>query len=195
MKKQSLKFALMAMFILPALHNVNAQENQIKKKIQISYGFMGGQIQPGEVVVKEAEIPSGNTLIIDADLLKLSPKLSGGFHLGFGVAGYESIHDGVINNTLGVHYGIDLHYSLLPLNRDKLKRWELSLNASLGSYFMPYHTMQIEYGLGVKLEYYLFDKFGLFAESAWGKYQYGAYNVSRLGLGNTMLKLGVSYRF
>lgn len=195
MKKVFLKLTLMAIFILPGLYNVNAQENQIKKKIQISYGFIGGQLQPGDIVIKEAEIPSGSMLMINADLLKLSPKLSGGFHLGFGIAGYESIYDGVINNTLGVHYGIDLYYSLLPLNRDKFKQWDLSLNLSLGSYFMPYHTMQFESGLGVKLEYYPFEKFGLFAESAWGKYQYGTYNVSRLGLGNTMFKLGVTYGF
>lgn len=194
MRIQKIKIVLLTIFMLLLLQNANAQDIQSNKKVQISYSFTGGELAPGTNIIKEMEISSGSVVMINANLLDLSPKLIGGFYLGFGAAGYQSVYDGVICSTLGIHYGIDLHYSVLPFNGDKFKRWDILLNASLGSYFNMYQTMQIEYGIGITLEFYPFENWGLFAESSWGKYQYGNHENSFLGVGNTNLKIGISYR-
>jgi hypothetical protein len=192
MKK--LGITLVSIFMLLAFQNANAQTFQSNRSIQISYGFVGGEIAPGTPAIKEMKIHSSNMLMVNANLLELSPKLVGGFHLGIGMVGYESIYDEGISNTVGIHYGIDLQYSILPFNGDGFKRWDVLLKTSLGSYFNPYQTMQVEYGLGVAVEYYPISHLGIFVESSWGRYKYGDYNISLLGEGNTMIKAGVSYR-
>ena len=191
------KKIIFAIFIIALGATCFAQNNIFN--VRIGYSKVGGAIETPFANYQlysdySAPIPSGSTLTVDADLLPLSPRLSFGGYVEIGRSwAYDQPTLPILEEpSVSFHYGINLSYRMLDLSSEK---WDLRLNGSLGSYWCPHITTQVEYGLGAMLAYYPFKHFGLFGELSWGSYLCSQRYSNIIGHGNTKAKVGISYRF
>ena len=179
-----------------------AQENHLLHSIKVSYSYMGIEIPDNYIVKDNVTMYSGSTINVDADLWSIIPKTSIGFRLGVGGGSssqilYSSEEETVllVTPTIGIHYGFNVRYHLLYAQDMETAHWDISLNGSLGSYWCPGITPQLEYGAGITITYYPFRHIGIFAESEWGKYKFTQFRRSNLGWRNTKTTAGICFRF
>ena len=199
MKKRTLTALALLVSVMSVCNaQTSAQVNDIQNRsIRLGYGFMGGYFNPGQVILRNTTVGSGSLLNINADLFRVTNSVSIGAHLGIGQAATQaSINLPTLEyHTVGVHYGIDLSYHILENAGFNTDKWDLRLNASLGSYWLFQITPQIEYGAGFSAAYYPFKHLGIYGDLQWGRFLYNGYANSRLGEGHSKLEIGVSYRF
>ncbi len=138
------------------------------------------------IISENSEHLWGYAIMLDADLWQLSRNFSAGVHLGFSPSSYRIVTNE--HSSLGVHYGIDLSYNMLP----DCDRWNVSINGTVGSYWAFYKMPYLSYGASLRAEYYPLKHFGFFAELGWGKYLFTSHATVRYG--ETMAKIGLSYR-
>ncbi len=185
-------FAILLMNVFTS----NAQEtSQFKPSINVSYSLTGSEVAASmSLNSKLYEHNSGGSVVVDADLFEIFPRLSGGFHLGFGLMGYtnSSMTDAAneeVYNTIGVHYGLDLHYTLYSS-----KYWNIQLGATMGGIASNACIPIAEYGLTSTVKFFPIEKLGVFLEAGWGNYFFSKRYIEFLGVGNANLKVGISYR-
>ena len=179
-----------------------AQENPLCHSLRVSYSYMGVEI-PAEYLIKDnVTMYSGSTINVDADLWRIDTKTSIGFRLGVGGGSssqtWYSSEDEMallVTPTIGIHYGFNVRYHVLYAQNKEKTHWDISLNGSLGSYWCPGITPQMEYGAGVTITYFPFRHIGIFAESEWGRYKFTQFRRSNLGWGNTKTTTGICIRF
>ena len=190
-----MKKLLVFSFFLTALNVATfAQNNGFNRNIRIGYSHVGGAIEGGYIIYDHIPIYSGSMLSVDADLLKLPPRLTLSGHIEFGGAATRELDTAffTITPTIGVHYGIDASYHVLDASIDS---WDVRINGSLGSYWCPGITPQAECGLGIIAAYYPLKHFGIYGELAWGHYLYNQLGNYYVGFGNSKMKVGIAYRF
>ena len=188
MNKRKLLAALMTAFVMMNVYSAKAQETfEFKPSVNVSYGI--NQIHSTKF---ETIAPTG-LIAIDADLFEIFPRLSGGFHLGFGLMGYtnSAMEDtgADVKNTLGIHYGFDLHYTVF-----NSKNWNIQVGATMGSIASIACIPIAEYGLTSTVKFFPVEKLGVFVEAGWGNYYFSKKYFDHLGVGNANLKAGISYR-
>jgi len=199
MKKNVLTFLVLLASVLSVC---NAQDGVSGKdirnrSIRIGYGLMGGNFDAGQVVLHNSYMGSVGLLDISADLFRATNSISIGAHLGFGLAAtQESLTlPSLMYNTIGMHYGISLSYSVLDNAGFTSDKWDVRLNTAIGSYWLLPLTPQLEYGAGFSAAYYPFKHWGIYGDIMWGRFLYNGNGNAHLGEGNTKLGIGVSYRF
>lgn len=176
--------------------NCVAQESKSSKSLRASFMYIEsatlsyGSI-PGEIRSYTNHV-WGYAVMIDADLWQLSRNFTAGIHLGFSPSSYDrgAASSSASPTVVGVHYGVDLSYNLLP----DCNRWNLTFNGTLGSYWTVFTSPHVSYGASVRAEYFPLDHFGVFAEIGWGKYYFTRQEFSTLNYGETMAKIGLAYR-
>lgn len=192
--------ALACMLTLGAIQaqekNETSKDGIQNRSIRVGYGIMNGSLNPGQVILHNGLYWGwDNMLNISADLFRINNSISIGAHLGVERASTRETVElpSLEYNTVGLHYGIDLSYSVLGNAGIDTDRWDLRLNANIGAYsFFPI-TPQLEYGAGISATYYVFDHFGIYADLMWGRFLYSS--GSYLSEGQTKIEFGVSYRF
>lgn len=175
-----------------------AQELPVDRSIRIGYSYMGGAVNDGYFpIYEDGKINSGNSWSLDADILKMSRFSTLGVYLEFGGSAISERDPiaAILTPTIGVHYGIGLSYHVLRRIDPAINRWDVRLNGTLGSYWCPNLTPQVEYGAGISVFYYPFKHIGVFGELQWGHYHYNEWAWHIVGFGNSKMKAGVSYRF
>lgn len=193
--KSSFKVVLSAILLMNAFA-INAQNtSQFKPSVNLSYSLTGSY-EAASMSLNSMlyEHNSGNSIMLDADLFEIIPRVSGGFHLGFGLMGYtnSSMTDAVIEevyNTIGIHYGFDLHYKV-----HNSKYWDIQLGANMGIIVSKACIPIAEYGLTSTIKFFPIEKFGIFLEAGMGNYFFSKRYIEFLGVGNANLKVGISYR-
>lgn len=197
MNRFKLSMAVLAALIMANMYNAKAQDVfEFRPTVNVGYSITGSYmvVANSSLNSKMYEYNSGGSIVVDADLFEIFPRLSGGFHLGFGLMGYTNSSmeytDAEVKNTLGVHYGFDLHYSVFSS-----KYWNIQVGASMGSIASKACIPIAEYGLTSTVKFFPIEKLGLFIETGWGNYIFSKKNFDELGAGNANLKFGVSYRF
>lgn len=207
MKQIRIAVAALVLLMGNSLCSICIAQNGINA-IRISYTLMDGPIRVGNTTSTGSLIRSDNTLLfgysinIEADLLNLNSRLSLGAHIGYSPSAYLKPAQPVVQLSPaeyiwfpGIHYGVNLHYNLLPDN----PHWDLSLNGMIGSYWTLHLWPAVEFGTSISATYYPIEHWGFFAETGWGKYNYTCPNsLSGTAIewyGHTMAKAGVSYRF
>lgn len=158
---------------------------------------MGGYFDAGQIVLHRSTTGSGNLLNVSADFFRVTNSISIGAHVGIGRATtWDSLGLPTISyNTVGLHYGIDLSYSVLENAGFATDKWDVRLNANVGSYWLHRLTPQPEYGAGISAAYYPFKHLGIYGDAAWGRFLYNGNGNPYLGKGHSKLEIGVSYRF
>ena len=192
---KSFKVILSAILLMNAFAT-NAQDvSQFKPSVNLSYSFTGSY-EAASMSLNSTlyEHNSGGSIMVDADLFEIIPRLSGGFHLGFGLMGYtnSSMTDAdneEVYNTIGIHYGFDLHYTV-----DRSKYWDIQLGSNMGVILSKACIPIAEYGLTSTVKYFPIEKLGIFLEAGWGNYFFSKRYIEFLGVGNANLKVGISYR-
>lgn len=183
------------------LGTMQAQEktNDIKNKsIRIGYGVMGSSFDAGNILLHNSfGCGAGRLLNIKSDLFRVTNSISIGAHLGIGRAATQESFElpTLMYNTIGLHYGIDLSYNILENAGFTTDKWDLRLNANIGSYWLYQISSQLEYGAGMSATYYPFKHFGIYADLMWGRFLYNGNGNSHLGEGHSKIEFGVSYRF
>lgn len=199
MRKQMLiVIALIASFssVCYAQNGVSGK-GSFSKSIRIGYGFMGGNFDAGQVVLHNASTGSGSLINISADLFRATNSISIGAYLGAGQAAtQESLnYPTLMYNSIGLHYGIGLSYSVLENAGFSPDKWDVRLNATIGSYWLLPITPQMEYGAGFSAAYYPFNHWGIYGDVMWGRFLYNGNGNSHLGEGHSKMEIGISYRF
>ena len=199
MKKQ---FLTVLSLLVSAMTLCNAQNevsgNNIQNKsIRIGYGVMGGSFATGQAILNNSTTGYGSLLNVSADLFRVTNSISIGAHVGIGQAAtQESLElPTLMQNTIGLHYGIGLSYNILNNAGFASDKWDLRLNANIGGYRVHWVGSQLEYGAGISATYYMFKHFGIYADMMWGRFLYNGNGNSHLGEGHSKIELGVSYRF
>lgn len=199
MKQLKIAIAALALLAGISLGSCNAQD--FSPSVRVGYEFINAMTMsthaPQNVITSNNTLYSGFAITVDADIWKLSNRCSLGGHLGYSPSSYIKPYDSSMQNLSGdlvecpgLHYGIDLHFSILPNN----KMLNICINGSLGSYWAPYISPQVEYGASISATFYPFEHWGVFAETGWGKYFYTS-SFPQIYQGHTMARAGVSYRF
>ena len=193
MKKSKFLTSVLSAFIMLNVFSAKAQESsEFKPSIKLSYSFTGAKNE-GTLVSYNGilRINSGYSIMIDADLFKVYPRLSAGFYLGLGEIGYsKNRNEQNYEISLGVHYGLAMHYDLY-----KSRYWNVQLGATMGAFMSRVSTPHAVYGLTSTVNFYPLEHCGIFVEWGWGKYYFGNdEGLDFLLHGNTNLKVGVSYR-
>ena len=197
------KSILIAFALLVSITSVcNAQNstscNDIKNRsIRIGYGLLGGNFDPGQVILTNSDTGNGSLLNINADLFRVTNSIRIGAHLGVGrAAKQDSLYfPTLMHNTVGIHYGIDLSYSILENAGFNTDKWDLRLDASIGGYWIFLIAPQLEYGAGISAAYYPLKHFGIYGDLMWGRFLYNGNGNSHLGEGHRKIEIGLSYRF
>jgi hypothetical protein len=190
MKKTFISFLLAVVFFNCYS---SAQDKNSAKSIRASFMYIESltwspYASSSAIITQNSENIWAYALMFDADLWQLSRNFSAGVHLGFSPSSYRIVTAN--KSSIGVHYGIDLSYNMLP----DCDKWNLSLNASLGSYWAFYKMPYTSYGASLRAEYYPMTHLGIFAELGWGKYHFTNQSVSAVLYGESMAKIGLSYR-
>lgn len=174
-----------------------AQNETMNRSIRIGYSYIGGAVRDAYPIYEDVSVYSGNSFSIDMDIMKMSQNTTLGAHLEFGGSAISE-HDemfAILTPTIGIHYGIDVSFHVLRRIDPANNRWDVRLNGTLGSYWCPNLTPQVEYGAGISVFYYPFKHIGVFGELQWGHYHYNEWAWHMVGFGNSKMKAGVSYRF
>lgn len=201
MKKNLLiAFVLLVSVLSVSKAQNTTPSNDIKNRsIRIGYSLVGSRIDYGQMLLSNGTIGQGTCglLNIDADLFRISNSLSLGAHLSFGEGEKRESTDlpSLSNPFVGLHYGIDLSYSILGNAGFNTNKWDLRLNGNVGSYWIPLLTPQLEYGAGISATFYPFKHFGIYGDLMWGHFLYNGKNNPYLGEGSSKIEIGVSYRF
>ncbi len=195
MNQIKLTTVVLSAFIMLNVFSAKAQEtSEFKPSINVSYSVTGSHMTATAALnSKLYEHNSGGSIVVDADLFEIFPRLSGGFHLGFGLMGYtnSAMEDtgADVKNTLGIHYGFDLHYTVF-----NSKNWNIQVGATMGGIASIACIPIAEYGLTSTVKFFPVEKLGVFVEAGWGNYYFSKKYFDHLGVGNANLKAGISYR-
>ena len=177
-----------------------AQDNSFQKEIRASFMYIDALTwspysSSTSEIRENTKHEWGYALMLDADLWHLSRNFNAGLHLGFSPSSYSQPIYSTPSATeerpmIGVHYGMDISYNMLP----DCNRWNISINGTLGSYWTLYKSPQVSYGASLRVEYFPLKHFGIFAETGWGKFYFTHQNASLIYYGETMSKIGLTFR-
>lgn len=189
MKKNAIIFIIACTFLCSNSIAQNVQNKSIRASFMYIESMVYSPYATSPNVISESsEHLWGYAIMLDADLWQLSSNFCAGVHLGFSPSSYRIV--ALEYSSIGVHYGIDLSYNILP----DCNKWNLSLNGTIGSYWAFYKMPYVSYGASLRAEYYPLSHFGIFAELGWGKYYYTSQSSSTVTYGETMAKVGLAYR-
>lgn len=198
------KFLMLLVLVSSVLAVCNAQDttprnDMANRSIRIGYGITGSHIDAGQMLLTNSSLGMGTcgAFTIDADLFRVSNSLSIGAHLGIGEAAKwdSSSLPCLETRTIGLHYGFDMSYRVLENAGLSSDRWDLRINATIGSYWVPLLSPQLEYGAGFSATYYPFKHFGIYGDLMWGQFLYNGKGNPYLGSGSSKIGIGISYRF
>ena len=198
-----MKKTLIFVLTMATLATISTAQNTPTRSFRIGYGYVGGAVDLYSVTSMNP-IYSAGLLSMQADVLEVTPRITLGGHLALGGA---CMYDEVaiadttpslsqtyiprtLKNSIGLHFGMDLSYHVLSASH-----WDVSVNATLGSYWTPNLTPQAECGLGTTVTYYPLQHIGIYGDLSWGHFRYNSFRFPMVGTGNTKLGLGISYRF
>ena len=168
------------------------KSEEIKKKTAVNVHLLIHATPIAEAML-EIDKDTGSAINVDADLWRLSSNISMGFHAGIG--GAETSLVSIFPLPIGFHYGINLHYHVLPQLGDLPGHWDIVLNSEVGSYTCPHLSPQLEYGFGATFTYYPFTHWGIFVEGTWGRFCYNQLYNAKVETGRSLLEAGLSLRF
>ena len=171
----------------------SAQNEPLTRTIRVAYGYMAKAEDLPASTSGILPLYTGSAINVDADLWRLSSNISMGFHAGIG--GAETSLVSIFPLPIGFHYGINLHYHVLPQLGDLPGHWDIVLNSEVGSYTCPHLSPQLEYGFGATFTYYPFTHWGIFVEGTWGRFCYNQLYNAKVETGRSLLEAGLSLRF